>query len=187
MRQNAPHRPRFYGSDAVRGPAWPISSARMPHEAPEPGGTQRRGPLRLLLIALLAAGIGFSGWRGPYRSLVPREVQNGVAWDFGLVFSLSRAWIIGANPYELDGVSRAWKSSNGPPDADPSIRRSAGILVYPPTTLAVLSPIAAMPWRLASVLWIALNVACVALFLGVAARLAGLRGNALLGFWAAGV
>src|SRR5262245_52481968 len=90
--------------------------------------------LRWLLIVIIAAGVGFAGVRGPYRSLAPRETHQGVAWDFGLVFSLSRAWIFGANPYELDGVSRAWRSSNGDPDADPAIRRSVGILVYPPST-----------------------------------------------------
>jgi hypothetical protein len=148
---------------------------------------QARPALRWVLIVLLAFGIGFSGWRGPYRSLVPKESHQGVAWDFGLVYSLSRAWIIGTNPYELSGVSQAWLSSSGDPDADPSIRRSAGILVYPPTTLALLSPLAALPWKLAAFLWVALNIAGVAVFLAVAGRLAGLRGNALLALWTAGV
>lgn len=108
-------------------------------------------------------------------------------WDFGLVYSLSRAWIIGANPYEMDGVSRAWASSNGHPDGDPSLRRSAGILVYPPTTLATLSPLASLPYKLAAAVWMLANLAAIALFLGIAARMLDLSGLPRLAFWACGI
>jgi hypothetical protein len=108
-------------------------------------------------------------------------------WDFGLVYSLSRAWILGANPYEMEGVSRAWASSNGEADGDPALRRSAGILVYPPTTLATLSPLAALPYRIAAPLWMLANLGAIVLFLGIAARVLDLTGLPRLAFWACGV
>ena len=145
------------------------------------------GRLRLAFIALFAAGVLFNGYRGPYRALFPPHVHEGLNWDFGLVYSLSRAWIIGANPYELEGVSRAWASSDGSPLGNPAPLRHAGILLYPPTTLATLAPLCALPWTIARLLWMAANIAGVALALWVAARLAGLRGAALWGFLAAGV
>ncbi len=142
--------------------------------------------IRFLLIAVFAAGVLVTGWRGPYRS-VSQQSHQGLAWDFGLVYSLTRAWVIGANPYEMEGVSRAWLSSDGPRDADPSLRRSPGILVYPPTTLAVLAPLGALAWSIASKLWLIANVAAMGLALAAAARVAGLRGIGLWGFLAAGV
>jgi hypothetical protein len=119
--------------------------------------------------------------------LNPGGVAAGIRWDFALVYSLSRAWLIGADPYELEGVSRAWHSSDGPPLADPSLNRTQGILVYPPTTLVVVSPLAALPWSVASLLWLGLNVAGMGLGVWIAARLAGLRGDALWAALAAGV
>ncbi len=134
------------------------------------------------LILVFAAGVLVTGYRGPYRALFASNPAAGVRWDFGLVYSLSRAWAIGANPYEMEGVSRAWLSSDGPPLADPSINRSQGILVYPPTTLAVLSPLAALRWSIASLVWMGMNIAGMGAALWAAARLAGLRGA---GWWAA--
>lgn len=143
--------------------------------------------MRLVLIAAIVAGVSVLGWRGVYRAVAPPQPHGGMHWDFGLVYSLSRAWIIGANPYEMEGVSRAWASSNGDPDGDPALRRSAGILVYPPTTLATLSPLASLPYRIAAPVWMLANLAAIALFLGIAARMLSLTGLPRLAFWACGI
>ena len=121
-------------------------------------------------------------WRGPWRALA----EHGVHWDGGLVYSLSRAWLLGINPYEAEGVGRAWLDGGGPPAATPQ-DRGAGILLYPPSTLAALAPLGALPWAVAGVAWSLINISLYGATLWALARLGRLRGEWLLLFVAMGL
>src|SRR3954462_14318306 len=101
------------------------------------GGRKDRGAMvRWVLIALIAAGVLVTGWRGPWRGLV----GHGARWDWGLGDSMSRAWGFGGDPSGSTGVLYAWVDGGGPPDAWPLMGRTH-VLLYPPTTLAVLAPL----------------------------------------------
>lgn len=125
----------------------------------------------------------FFAYRGPARAL--REGN----YDAALVYSSARAWLVGLNPYDSGDVSRAWLGAGGPPERDPMLTRKAAVLLYPPATFVVLSPVAALPWRVAEVAWVALGTALWVVTLGCVARLAGLRWGSVCGktLWAIGL
>lgn len=118
-------------------------------------------------MALVAFSAAVFLVRGPLHG-----VQH--AADYMLIYSPARAWITGANPYDLEQVDQAWMSAGGAYEQRPSVRVTAGLL-YPPSTPAALAPFAAFAWPLARTVWAIANT----LFFGVAvwgvARLAGFR------------
>lgn len=131
---------------------------------------------------LMVIGCLIFAWRGPVHA-----VRHGGNYDFVLVYSASRAWIHGGNPYEPEAVSRAWATSGGPADRDPMLVRGAGTLVYPPPGLVVMAPVAALPWPLASWAWAALNTGLAAWALFSIARLAGMTGALRLAYFGIGL
>lgn len=134
-----------------------------------------------LHLLLLAASLLFI-IRGPVAA-----VRTGGNYDFTLIYSSSRAWVEGLNPYLASNVSKAWLSSHGPADLDPTLVRGSATLVYPLPALVILSPIAALPWPIATWVWALLNTALVALSLHLLAQLANLSGNARLLFYSLGL
>jgi len=94
--------------------------------------------------------------------------------DFVLVYSASRAWVTGANPYDVADIAQVWIDAGGPMDRSPTSRVFPH-LIYPPPTLLMLAPFGVLPWAWAEPVWVAANV----MFLGVAiwaiASLAGFR------------
>jgi hypothetical protein len=141
--------------------------------------TEQRRMLRPLLIAAMAVGVAWFAWRGPVRAL-----QEGGLYDFKLIYSGARAWLLGANPYDLESVVGAWIGAGGAAD-DPALDRPVSSLVYAPPTFVILAPFAALPWPAAGIAWTLFNVALFVLAVGAIAALAGLRGNSALGFWGA--
>ncbi len=138
-----------------------------------------------LLVVMLLMGCVLFAWRGPIRAL-----SAGGNYDFLLVYSASRAWLHGENPYEREAVTRAWMTSGGPEARDPMFprgTRDSSTLVYPPSALVILSPLAALPWNVASPIWAILNTMLAAGSLLALARVAALKGNAKLSFLAVGV
>jgi len=140
-----------------------------------------------MAVALLVIGVAIFSWRGPVRALGP-----GGSGDFVLVYSSARAWLLGGNPYLASDVSRAWESGGGPQDRDPMLTRTGEVLLYPPTALAALSPLAALPWPAAWAVWVGLSTALAGATLYGVAALAGLTRDPRLrtGLWfflAAGV
>ncbi len=133
-------------------------------------------------IAALVAGCVFFSWRGPVRA-----VSYWGSYDFTLIYSSARAWVQGESPYEKEAVTRAWMSGGGPAERDPMIARGPATLVYPPPALAALAPIAVMPWKLAVWTLAVLNTVLVAWSLAALAKMAGLKGAARVGFFAAGI
>jgi hypothetical protein len=65
--------------------------------------------------------------------------------------------------------------------------RGSGILLYPPSTLAALAPLGALPWAAAGIVWSLLNIGLYGVTLWALARLGHLRGEWLLLFIAMGL
>lgn len=116
-----------------------MPEARTP-PAPDLFASLRARPL--LSALLLLAAIVFC-YRGVIRTFDYID-------DFELLWLQARTWLYGGDPYD-------WH--------DPLMAIPAGFftdsprwLVYPPPTLAILSPFGALPWELASSLYILLSV-----------------------------
>lgn len=131
-----------------------------------PNGDQRQHAWFPLLVGLLvlAAAAGFIA-RGPFRALSNPS-------DFILVYGPARTWLMGGNPYDMPQIDRVWLEAHGPPDLAPSRRDMPGLL-YPPTTLPMLAPFAALTWPAAHRVWITANIAFVGVILWSVARIAG--------------
>jgi hypothetical protein len=92
-------------------------------------------------------------------------------WDFASVYSASRTWIHGGDPYDLPSVLATWHGMG------PFSNRDVGYFatVYPPNSLIVLAPFAALPLCAAMLAWLALTLTLLALQLAALADLAGLE------------
>lgn len=137
-----------------------------------PGRWAARGrTLGLVVLALCAAVFVY---RGPYRSLASG------GYDFDLVYTATRTWLRGANPYDAAHISDTWYRLGNNPVADPAVRGSA-VLLYPPSTFVVFAPVGALPYHAAEILWLALNTILWPLTAWAAwKRAGGARGGRLL-------
>lgn len=126
-----------------------------------------------------AAALLFAFVRGPVRSMAP-----GGSSDFSLIWLSTRAWLVGESPYSVEATDRVWAKHSGE-TKPPENERIAAILVYPPSTFAVLAPWCWMDWHPSKVIWAAtgylLLVGSVVVLLG----LAGLSPGGLA-WWFAG-
>ena len=133
---------------------------------PESSSIRSRLTWALLILALIGASALFIV-RGPVY-----EVRSGL--DFILLYSASRAWVHGENPYDDQAVKQIWAQSGGPADRGPG-SREAPSLIYPPPTLLMMAPFGALPWSIAQPAWIAANIGFLAVSIWSLARLAGFR------------
>ncbi|CAN5652498.1 hypothetical protein BH09PLA1_BH09PLA1_25470 [soil metagenome] len=99
---------------------------------------------RLLGIALLCAALLQLGFRGMQR--VRHEMP---LWDFVNPYAAARAWIHGMDPYSHNDVIVAWQQTGFLNDREWTHWAS----VYPPTSLALIAPLAALPPRMAMAIW----------------------------------
>lgn len=92
-------------------------------------------------------------------------------WDFASVYSASRTWLHGGNPYDLPAVVATWRHEGV------FSRRSASTwaTVYPPTSLLMLVPLALLPAGVAMVAWLVITLALLGLQFAALIDLAGLR------------
>jgi hypothetical protein len=106
------------------------------------------------IVILLAAAAAQMLHRSP-------PVQRGAFFcDFSNVYSASRAWLHGDNPYSIHQVYRAWQTSNHGPylgSADEGGLRMWAA-VHPPSTLLLISPLAALNAPAAHLLWIGIGI-----------------------------
>lgn len=125
----------------------------------------RRKVLRTIAILCFAGAMLFAFVRGPVRSMAP-----GGSSDFSLIWLSTRAWLVGESPYSVEATDRVWVKHSGE-TKPPENERIAAILVYPPSTFAVLAPWCWMEWHPSKVLWAAtgyvLLVGSVVLLLGL--------------------
>lgn len=104
--------------------------------------------------------------RGPLANPAP------VA-DFVHFYAATRAWLHGENSYQHEVLQRVM--DDAPQSPDRTYTRSELIALYPPATYPLVSPFAALPYRLAALAWTALNVALVPVLIVLTARLAEVR------------
>lgn len=131
---------------------------------------------QVVCSALLIAAACLYLYRGPVRAL------RGGNFDFILVHTSARAWLTGFNPYVASETSQVWLKGGNDPELNPA-RRGSTVLLYPPSTFAVLTPFAALPWRMAGIAWVVLGTILWPLSAWAAARVAGLTPS---GLWGAG-
>jgi hypothetical protein len=98
-------------------------------------------------------------------------------FDFSNVYSASRAWISGQNPYRIETVLAVWSRSRHGTYLGTS--RPEGMqtwaAVYPPSSLLVFAPFAMFRAVPAHLLWMALNCVLLAFTFPALFALAGLR------------
>jgi hypothetical protein len=106
----------------------------------------RSRPVVALTLLLAAATVFIL--RGPYR-----ELRDSA--DFATVYSASRCWMAGLSPYQQANIDREYRESGGDPIAAPNSGWTAS--VYPPSTLALVSILAATDWTTAKVVWMMIS------------------------------
>ena len=79
--------------------------------------------------------------------------------DFATLFSATRAWVHGANPYDHANVIHEWHAAGGDDEAIPNKRATPS--VYPPTTFLVLYPWALVSWPHARVIWLVVSAGSI--------------------------
>lgn len=112
--------------------------------------SQQSLEFRSNIVAGAVVGIAamYFAWHGAWRAL-------GRSTDFAVVYAASRAWIRGEDPYDKTTLERRWIEAGGDADRRSFERPS----LYPPSTFLLMSPIAALSWRAATIAWLAVNVA----------------------------
>jgi hypothetical protein len=135
--------------------------------ASAPSGRMRGVGLRSLLVAICILAV-FKFW---VRLMPITHLTSGRALKVN--YLAARAWTRGLDPYDHAVLTRIWIDAGGTPATAPARARTPS--VYPPTALALFSPLASLPWSLASVIWCGLNMAALATLLGCLHSLAGIR------------
>jgi Glycosyltransferase family 87 len=124
---------------------------------------------RSLLVAFCVLAILKFLVRGPIRA-----AQN--SGDFRAVYLASRAWSQSRDCYDPESIKAMWSQVAGPDAAPlPPLETHA---LYPPTTYALLSPIALMPWNAAKLVWCVINTAALVVLAICVAGVAGIRWRA---------
>jgi hypothetical protein len=100
----------------------------------------------------------------------PPVKKDSFFFDFSNVYSASRTWLHGDNPYNIQDVYRAWDSSNHGKYLGSSIpaNMATWCAVYPPSSLLIIAPFAALPAVPGHLLWFAF---CIALLVATFAAL----------------
>ena len=117
-----------------------------------------------LLIAFCVLSVMKFSVRGPIRA-----VSN--SGDFRAIYLAARAWSRGLDCYDPESIRGMWTEVGGP-EAPPLPQLETRAL-YPPTTYALVSPLARLPWRIAKAIWCGLNVIAL---LGMGLCLADIAG-----------
>jgi hypothetical protein len=126
-------------------------------------GNRWRG---VLVGLLLLASLAEFAMRGPVRLL-----HGGMGWnDFLSPYIQAKAWAHGDDPYTAQSLIRWWPTDNWrPPFVDENasartLEMKRGMpSPYPISSLALLSPFAALPWHVALSLWEGISAAAVIL------------------------
>ncbi len=112
---------------------------------------RRRIVWPLLILLILGATVEL-GFRGVRRALSDMR-------DFAVVYTSTRAFERGKNPYD-DSVLRAiWLEAN---HYKPDDSNALDLALYPPTTYLLLSPLALLDWTGVRWAWICINLMGVA-------------------------
>jgi len=120
-----------------------------------PGSSLGRRIGWTLLIVLILAAAGELTVRGFGRALTDLQ-------DFGVIYSSTRAFVTGQNPYDSAAMQAAWSEANhnrpnGPAPID--------LALYPPPTYLLLSPLAFLDWAAVRWAWLLANAIAIAVLL----------------------
>ncbi len=120
-----------------------------------PGSSLGRWIGWTLLIVLILAAAGELTIRGFGRALYDLQ-------DFGVIYSSTRAFVTGHNPYDSAAMQAEWseanhKRPNGPAPVD--------LALYPPPTYLLLSPLAFLDWAAVRWAWLLANAIAIAVLL----------------------
>ena len=108
------------------------------------------------MLWCIAALVLLGGWGVfLYRGLVPGTIT--ASDDFRVIYSSSRAWLYGTNPYDAEHLDALWRLARGSLDKLPSERGSQDLL-YPPPTFVLIAPVAAFDWPVAREVWAQVNL-----------------------------
>ena len=113
-------------------------------------GVRPRAWVKLLIVLLLLLLAGQFVLRGPWRGL------HGGA-EYAYIYSASRAWLDGAQPYNLDACIAQLADAG-----HPNPRQLDEGALYPPATLPVFATLAWMDWSAALPLWVGINLLATA-------------------------
>ncbi|HEX4124670.1 MAG TPA: glycosyltransferase family 87 protein [Tepidisphaeraceae bacterium] len=131
----------------------------------------RRWP-RVLAIVLM----GMLGIFQYARLAQPVNRTHRLMWDFSIVYSASRAMILGKDPFQLKNLYSVWEAEPHWKILAPGDRSALGIWVSvnSPPTLVMVAPLAAMGSAAAHGVWIASDVVLLVLMIVALWQLAGL-------------
>jgi Glycosyltransferase family 87 len=113
-----------------------------------------------LLIVLILAAAGELGFRGFRRALSDMQ-------DFAVIYSSTRAFENGQNPYDSSAMQAAWLQANHHRPTDPN---PVDLALYPPATYLLLSPLALLDWAQVRWAWLLIDLVSVAVLLVVLVR-----------------
>lgn len=131
------------------------------------GGDRSVARTAVVVMLLAATGLLFV-WRGPLRAVNPQ----GGSGDFAVVYGATRAWLTGQNPYDYQSLAAVLRG--GGFDGLPLPHPTDLPALYPPPTFVVLAPFAVMPWTVAKLSWLILNLAALAVLAGALLRVRGM-------------
>jgi hypothetical protein len=121
-----------------------------------------------VVAVVLAASVAWSA---------RQAVGAGGSGDFTTVYTASRAWAMGHDPYDAAGLVHEWLDAGGSPypkERVPNEQHTPS--VYPPGTFVVVAPLAAtLRWPVARAVWAGMNLSLIAAMLAALVSLAGLR------------
>jgi hypothetical protein len=111
---------------------------------------------RVALILILLS----SGFSVLWGSWLAHQSFSGMS-DFRTIYYGSRCLLQRVNPYQPDQFLRVYRAEQWTPELDEAkagpFLTTITDYVYPPTTLLIIAPFAAVPWEPAALLWLALT------------------------------
>jgi hypothetical protein len=99
-------------------------------------------------------------------------------WDFRSYYYASKAWLSGLDPYD----PASYQTLAGPA---PPHRAELQPFLYPPYTLLLFSPLGAIPYEVAYLVYLAIKIVSIGLLLALALEILGSHGWAHLFPWLA--
>jgi hypothetical protein len=104
-----------------------------------------------------------------------RELITAQLWDFAVIYTASRAWLEGKDPYDQPYLNQWWLEHGG----SSGMSRDVSWLpqVVPPTTQVVMAPLAMVPAGSVRYAWLLMVVVLVGLQVAALASLSGATGS----------
>jgi len=129
-----------------------------------------------LLWPLLLAAVTLFAVRGLYRGVRPHLTN-----DFFSVYSISKAWVAGKEPYSTPVIVRTFQDASGYKLGRNTLAQAASYSALP-GMVPIAAPFTALRWRAANSAWVLLSIAALGMMLWMFARSSGASRNDVLAF-----